>query len=93
MSQSCINDLSNLNASFYNFMVGAFASVIGGTLAGIASKAVKVGILTGVGVAAQQSGTVGNLNAAQSAVNADCSGQGAGMSPNGPLPSGYSPAS
>ena len=38
MSQSCINDLSNLNASFYNFMVGAFASVIGGTLAGVAEQ-------------------------------------------------------
>ena len=36
---------------------------------------------------------VGSLNAAQSAVNVDCSGQGADMIPNGPLPSGYSPAS
>ena len=32
------------------------------------------------------------LNSAQAAVNADCSGQGAGQNPNGPLPSGYSPA-
>jgi hypothetical protein len=91
MSQACSNDLQSLNAAFYSFMVAAFSSVIGGSVAGIAAKAVKVGISTGTGVAAANSGVLGSLIASQNAVNADCSGQGAGQNPNGPLPNGYTP--
>jgi len=90
-SNACQEALANLNAAFLNFMIAGFSSVIGGTYAGIVAKAVKVGVITGTGVAASSSGTIASLNAAQFAVNLECAGQGAGQNPNGPLPPGYAP--
>jgi len=92
MSQACINDLNALNSSFLNFMIAGFSALIGGSYAGIVAKARKVGVISGTGIAASNVGQIASLNAAQLAVNADCSGQGAGQSPGGPLPPGYAPA-
>jgi hypothetical protein len=90
-SNACQEALSSLNASFLNFMIAGFSAVIGGSYAGIVAKSVKVGVISGTGIAGSGSGTVGSLAAAQQAVNLECSGQGAGQNPNGPLPSGYAP--
>lgn len=84
MSDACQEALSNLNATFINFMGWAFGTAI--TMG-------KWGIKPGLGVGAGAVGQVASLNAAQKAVNIECSGQGAGMNPNGPLPSGYEPGS
>lgn len=82
MSNACQEALSTLNSSFYGFMIYLFGAVWAGG---------KFGVKLGVGIGAGATSQIGSLNSAQNAVNIECSGQGAGQNPNGPLPPGYQP--
>ena len=83
MSQSCKDALRNLNSQFLQFIGGLLTTYAGG----------RVHIVAGLGLAAGDLSFLQQLNLAQDQVDRECAGQGAGRNPNGPLPSGYHPAS
>lgn len=89
MSPTCNESLANLNATFFAFVVGMFALSVPSAKAIITAG--KVTFATGTAVGAAGAGGLAGVSAAQVSVNLECSGQGAGQNPSGPLPSDYTP--
>lgn len=85
MSNSCQQALANLNAAFSGWLIGMAAVVV----PPLRAAKITFGAATGIGAVGATG--IGALNAAQLAINQECSGQGAGQNPGGALPPGYSP--